>query len=62
MKKPSLDWLTDVEVFAVNRVPAYSDHLYYATMEEARQKGEMSLRHSLNGTWKFSYAVNPGVV
>ena len=59
MKKPSLDWLTDVEVFAVNRVPAYSDHQYYATMEEARKKEEMSFRHSLNGTWKFSYAVNP---
>lgn len=59
MKEPSLDWLTDVEVFAVNRIPAHSDHQYYYTMEEARRKGEMNFRHSLNGTWKFSYAVNP---
>jgi len=59
MRKPSLDWLTNVEVFAVNLVPAHSDHKYYATMEEACQKGEMKFRHSLNGIWKFSYAVNP---
>ncbi|SUI99614.1 Beta-galactosidase [Sporosarcina pasteurii] len=58
MKQPSLDWLTDTDVFAVNRLPAYSDHLYYETIEEAREKGEMNLRHSLNGTWKFSYSVN----
>ncbi|WP_313892311.1 glycoside hydrolase family 2 TIM barrel-domain containing protein [Psychrobacillus sp.] len=58
MKTPSLDWLTDVNVFAVNRVPAHSDHLYYATMEEARKKGEMRFRHSLNGPWKFNYAAN----
>ena len=25
MIKPSLDWLTDVHVFAVNRVPAHAD-------------------------------------
>lgn len=33
---PKLEWLTDVNVFAVNRLPAHSDHLYYETMEEAK--------------------------
>jgi beta-galactosidase len=31
---PSLNWLTDVNVFAVNRLPAHSDHYYYGKMEE----------------------------
>ncbi len=56
---PSTAWLSDVSVFAVGRVPAHSDHKYYATAEEAQQRGEMSLRHSLNGSWKFSYAASP---
>ncbi|WP_255584915.1 glycoside hydrolase family 2 TIM barrel-domain containing protein [Virgibacillus saliphilus] len=56
---PKLSWLTDVNVFAVNRVSAHSDHTYYETMKEAQEKGPMNFRHSLNGTWKFSYAPNP---
>ncbi|KKK38675.1 beta-galactosidase [Mesobacillus campisalis] len=58
-KTPSLDWLSDVSVFAVNRLPAHSDHKYYETMEEAKSGTDMKLRHSLNGSWKFSYSVNP---
>ena len=57
-KQPSLDWLTDVKIFAVNRLPAYSDHKYFTSEEEAAT-GEMSLRHSLNGSWKFNYAASP---
>lgn len=57
-KEPSLDWLSDVSVFQVNRLEAHSDHRYYRTMEEAEQQGPMALRHPLNGDWKFSYAVN----
>lgn len=34
---PTIDWLTDLNVFAVNRVPAHSDHIYYATIEEAKK-------------------------
>lgn len=49
--KPTLDWLTNPEVFAVNRIAAHSDHTYY--------NEEGTLRQSLNGTWKFSYAENP---
>lgn len=56
---PSLSWLTDVNVFAVNRVPAHSDHVYYTTMEEARKGAPMKLRHELNGNWKFTYSMNP---
>lgn len=57
--KPTLKWLSDIDVFQVNRLPAHSDHKYYGTMEEARKKGRMNFQYSLNGTWKFSYAVNP---
>ncbi|WP_144555352.1 glycoside hydrolase family 2 TIM barrel-domain containing protein [Bacillus sp. X1(2014)] len=56
---PKLDWLTDVNVFAVNRLPAHSDHFYYETIEEAKNAAPMALRHDLNGNWKFSYSVNP---
>lgn len=56
---PSLSWLTDTSVFAVNRLSAYSDHRYYKTLAEAKKRGDMNWRHSLNGNWKFNYAVNP---
>ena len=49
--KPTLDWLTNPEVFAVNRIAAHSDHKFH--------NGEGGLSQSLNGTWKFSYAENP---
>ncbi len=49
--EPTLDWLENPEVFAVNRIKAHSDHLIY------NEKG--LLCQSLNGTWKFSYAKNP---
>ncbi len=49
--KPTLDWLINPEVFAVNRQEAHSDHTFYCDGS--------SLRQSLNGTWKFSYAENP---
>ncbi|NNU77747.1 glycoside hydrolase family 2 TIM barrel-domain containing protein [Clostridium estertheticum] len=57
-KIPSLDWLSDTSVFAVNRIEAHSDHKYYLTKEE-ESSGKMDLRQSLNGNWKFSFAVNP---
>ncbi|WNS43024.1 glycoside hydrolase family 2 TIM barrel-domain containing protein [Paenibacillus sp. MMS20-IR301] len=57
-KEPSLSWLSDVAVFKVNRLEAHSDHRYYHSMEEAERQGPMDMRHSLNGDWKFSYAVN----
>ena len=57
--KPTLDWLTDVSVFAVNRVAAHSDHKYYETVGEAEAMAPMPLRHDLNGSWKFSYSAKP---
>ncbi len=58
---PTLDWLSDTSVFAVNRLPAHSDHYYYETKKEAEKRGDMALRHSLNGNWKFHYALNPAL-
>lgn len=55
---PSLAWLSDPGIFAVGRMPAHSDHRYYATIREAEWLGEMPWRRSLNGSWKFSYAHN----
>nr|WP_245629947.1 glycoside hydrolase family 2 TIM barrel-domain containing protein [Domibacillus robiginosus] len=59
--KPNLGWLSDPAVFAVNRLPAHSDHLYYETMEEAMGLASMPLRYDLNGSWKFHYAANPSI-
>ena len=58
-KFAELSWLSDPEVFAVNRKAAHSDHDYYTSMEEAKQWGKMNLRQSLNGNWLFSYAEKP---
>jgi len=56
---PDLNWLTDVNTFAVNRLPAHSSHVYYKTVEEAKGFLPMAMRKSLNGNWKFHYAINP---
>ena len=58
-KEAKASWLADPEVFAVNRVEAHSDHLYYEKEEEIALAGDMPLRQSLNGTWYFSYATCP---
>jgi len=57
-KIPSIEWLSDASVFAVNRIEAHSDHKYYLAKSEGITE-EMSLRQSLNGNWKFSFAINP---
>lgn len=49
--------LADSTYFADNRLPAHSDHHYYANEEEMLNE-EMSMRESLNGLWYFSYAKN----
>ncbi len=49
--KPTLDWLKNPEIFAVNREPAHSDHLCTV--------GGHQLKQFLNGTWKFSYCEHP---
>ena len=56
---PSLSWLADLNVYAVNRLPAHSDHVYYETMEDAENFNEMQMRYSLNGNWKFHFTNQP---
>ncbi|MDO4484272.1 MAG: glycoside hydrolase family 2 TIM barrel-domain containing protein [Clostridia bacterium] len=51
-----LAWLRDPEVFAVNRLPAVSDHDVYASLEEA-DKEASSLVRSLDGEWKAHFAL-----
>lgn len=49
--KPTLEWLANPEIFAVNREPAHSDHTCTVNGQ--------ALRQSLNGTWKFNYCEHP---
>lgn len=56
--RPQLTWLDDPRVFAVNRLPAHSDHNWYESAESL-EAGESSLIQSLNGTWEFHWAPNP---
>lgn len=51
-------WLSDPEVFAVNRLPACSDHEIFRDAEELRS-GKSSLVRSLNGAWRAHYAICP---
>lgn len=50
-------WLDDPEVFRVNRLDAHSDHRFFES-EDTYQRGEETLKQSLNGTWRFKYSVN----
>lgn len=59
--KYDLSYLTNPEIFQINRLEAHSDHKYYSNLEEASLKKEMSMRHSLNGLWSFSYSKNPSL-
>ena len=49
--------IADPEFLAENRMPAHSDHRWYASPEEAAT-GISSFEQSLSGTWKFHYAAN----
>ena len=53
-----LNWLADPAVFRVNRLDAHSDHVCYASAREA-ERGESSLRQSLDGVWRFAWSPNP---
>ena len=48
-------WLSNPEIFAVNRRAARSDHRFFASAKEEKE-GRSSLVHSLNGLWKFAFA------
>lgn len=53
--KQDLSWLTNPEVFQVNRLDAHSDHVSYASKFEI-ENNETSLRQSLNGDWLFDFS------
>lgn len=54
--------LADPEFFQENRMDPVSDHKWYETETEALREEEMTWRHSLNGRWRFFYALNPDSV
>lgn len=47
----------DPTYFKENCMRAHSDHHYFASIEELKEK-KSSFRYSLNGLWKFAYAKN----
>ena len=57
MKTFDYNIIKDPEVFEINRLKAHSDHIAYRSDRELLSH-ETSLRSSLNGLWKFSYAKN----
>lgn len=57
--KPQITWLDQPQTFAVNRLPAHSDHKFYES-EAACEAQASALTKSLNGTWQFFYSVNAG--
>lgn len=58
VEEANLSWLENPEIFAVNRLPAHSDHKFYSSIESYKQNNE-SLKQSLNGIWKFHWSPNP---
>src|SRR5690606_6458084 len=54
-----IDRIADPEFFSENRIPAHSDHRWFADLDEART-GSSSFEQSLNGLWKFHCAKNQG--
>ncbi len=68
MKEFDNNIIKDPKVFKVNVLPAHADFIPYASVKECESHSgdakdrvvyDTSLRMSLNGIWKFSYAVNP---
>ena len=52
--------VADPEYFADGRLPAHSDHRWFADAREAAT-GTSSFEQNLNGLWKFHYARNPSL-
>ena len=50
-------WVKDPKIFAINRLPAHSDHFWSTDLASLAAK-ENPLALSLNGLWKFHYAKN----
>ena len=58
MNKFDYSIVSDPCVFEEGRLPAHSDHVIYASMDEL-EAGRSSYRMYLDGIWKFRYANNP---
>lgn len=56
---PQFDYekVKDPMFFKENTLEAHSDHICYRSLEELEEKNS-SFRYSLDGLWKFAYAVN----
>lgn len=61
MSKFDFNIVKDITVYEQNRLPHHADFTAYASKAEARAK-KSSLQMSLNGIWKFAYAINPAAV
>ena len=55
----ALEKVADPKFFAENRMPAHSDHVFYANFLELERR-QSSFTRSLDGIWYFHYAKNPG--
>ncbi|MFT4108386.1 glycoside hydrolase family 2 TIM barrel-domain containing protein [Propionicimonas sp.] len=53
-----IDRIADPTWFGESRLPAHSDHRWFACAAEA-ERDESSFEQCLNGLWKFHYAKNP---
>lgn len=56
MKEFDFTQIKNPEYFKDGRMDAHSDHTIYKNWEEAEEK-KSGYRYSLNGIWKFHYAV-----
>lgn len=56
--RANLNWLSDPTIFRINRLDAHSDHVSYASLQEAEQQCS-SLRQSLDGQWSFVWSSCP---
>ena len=55
--KADIKWLDDPQVFYAGRLPAHSDHEFYASKEEY-QNGKSSFMKTLDGEWRFCFSKN----
>ena len=55
--KADIKWLDDPQVFCAGRLPAHSDHEFYAS-EEEYQNGKSSFMKTLDGEWRFCFSKN----
>ncbi len=52
-----IKWLDNPEIFRINQTAAHSDHNYFLSYEDIREKNQR-LVQSLNGQWSFCFSNN----